>query len=338
MSDFNFLYELHNKAGECVITQSVTGKRITPMLERIARTVNEQEQTHGKGNVTVHVLKTRVNESNSISCLVDPKRMESLSTLVTMGVDHYNSRVGEVVVESMSKNKIVENLKTVLSDPKKAAKLMEVIAAHPQYQQSKPEKSGSPFKTPPKGCECPKDGTADVSNFCKVCKSELKKRGLHERYGWGTEPKQKPAKCPDCGKSHDQKKPCHSGALPKGFKGFDEAEEEKEKLDLPSLETGDTLLVGKFKNRKAEIKGFGTDEHNQPTADTNHGEQKIFKPRIAKLMPGAEPEPESVDEASRGQVAASVRANKDKHPEKYCHHRTCLWRKSSGPCPKHDKK
>lgn len=332
MSDFNFLYELHAADGEHILTQSVTGSRMGTMLEHIAKTVNE----HGKGT-TVHMLKARLDEN---TVLVEPKKMESISTLVTMAVEHYTQKAGTLVIENtfQKKGKLIENLKKVLSNPKKAAKLMEVIAAHPQYQQSKPEKSGSPFKTPPKGCECPKDGTADVSNFCKVCKSELKKRGLHERYGWGTEPKQKPAKCPDCGKSHDQKKPCHSGALPKGFKGFDEAEEEKEKLDLPSLETGDTLLVGKFKNRKAEIKGFGTDEHNQPTADTNHGEQKIFKPRIAKLMPGAEPEPESVDEASRGQVAASVRANKDKHPEKYCHHRTCLWRKSSGPCPKHDKR
>jgi hypothetical protein len=56
-------------------------------------------------------------------------------------------------------------------------------------------------------------------------------------------------------------------------------------LDLPSLEKGDTLLVGKWKNRRAEIKGFETDENGQPVAKTNKGDQKIFKPRIAKLMP-----------------------------------------------------
>jgi len=56
-------------------------------------------------------------------------------------------------------------------------------------------------------------------------------------------------------------------------------------LKLPDLEKGDTLLVGKFKNRKAEIKGFSTDENGQPIAQTTKGDQKIFKPRIAKLMP-----------------------------------------------------
>ena len=56
-------------------------------------------------------------------------------------------------------------------------------------------------------------------------------------------------------------------------------------LELPSLETGDTLLVGKFKNRKAQITGFETDDNNQPIANTTKGDQKIFKPRIAKLMP-----------------------------------------------------
>ena len=48
---------------------------------------------------------------------------------------------------------------------------------------------------------------------------------------------------------------------------------------------GDVLLVGKFKNRKATITGFSTDENNQPVAQTDKGDQKIFKPRIAKLMP-----------------------------------------------------
>jgi hypothetical protein len=56
-------------------------------------------------------------------------------------------------------------------------------------------------------------------------------------------------------------------------------------LELPSLEVGDTLLVGKFKNRKAEIKGFSTDDKGQPVAQTSLGDQKIFKPRVAKLIP-----------------------------------------------------
>jgi hypothetical protein len=54
---------------------------------------------------------------------------------------------------------------------------------------------------------------------------------------------------------------------------------------LPRLAIGDVLLVGKFKNRRVTITGFSLDENNQPVAQTDKGEHKIFKPRIAKLMP-----------------------------------------------------
>jgi hypothetical protein len=58
--------------------------------------------------------------------------------------------------------------------------------------------------------------------------------------------------------------------------------------ELPRLAVGDVLLVGKFKSRKARITGFSSDENNQPVAQTDKGEHKIFKPRIAKLMPAKE--------------------------------------------------
>jgi len=51
------------------------------------------------------------------------------------------------------------------------------------------------------------------------------------------------------------------------------------------MNVGDDLLVGKFKNRKTKIKGFKTDLHNQPVLTTDKGDQKLFKPRIVKLMP-----------------------------------------------------
>ncbi len=38
---------------------------------------------------------------------------------------------------------------------------------------------------------------------------------------------------------------------------------------------------------------------------------------------------------TRGQVAASVRRNKENHPERYCADPRCLWALRSGPCPKH---
>ena len=59
----------------------------------------------------------------------------------------------------------------------------------------------------------------------------------------------------------------------------------KKAYELPRLDVGDVLLVGKFKNRKATTTGFSTDENNQPVAQTGKGDHKIFKPRIAKLMP-----------------------------------------------------
>jgi hypothetical protein len=58
----------------------------------------------------------------------------------------------------------------------------------------------------------------------------------------------------------------------------------KKAYKLPRLAIGDVLLVGKFKNRKATITGFCSDENNQPVAQTDKGDQKIFNPRIAKLM------------------------------------------------------
>lgn len=59
---------------------------------------------------------------------------------------------------------------------------------------------------------------------------------------------------------------------------------EKESLTLPELEVGDEILIGKFKNRKAKIKGFTKDKHNQPVAKTDKGDQAIFKFRVKKLM------------------------------------------------------
>jgi hypothetical protein len=233
MNDFGFLFDL-NANGKRIVTQSVSGTRMGPMLEHIAKTINEQERTHGKGNVTVTMLKARLNETTAI---VDPKRMESLSALVTMAAEHYNQKAGTIVVETIYQQKdntLEENLKKVLSNPKKMKKLV----------------------------------------------AELK---------------------------------------------------------LPDLEKGDVLLAGKFKNKKCTIDDFHTDENGQPVADTDRGEQKIFKPRIAKLMPGAEAKPEPVEE----NVAGDVRKSKEKNPENYCPNPKCLWRVKTRdgdkPCPKHMK-
>jgi len=57
---------------------------------------------------------------------------------------------------------------------------------------------------------------------------------------------------------------------------------------LPELEIGDIALVGKFKNRKATIEGFGKDKNNQPTILTDLGEFPVFKIRLQKLMASLE--------------------------------------------------
>jgi len=63
-------------------------------------------------------------------------------------------------------------------------------------------------------------------------------------------------------------------------------EEKEDSLQLPKLNVGDELMVGKFKNRKATIKGFDTEKKTgQPIAKTDKGPQQIFKGRVKKLMP-----------------------------------------------------
>lgn len=61
--------------------------------------------------------------------------------------------------------------------------------------------------------------------------------------------------------------------------------EEQDSLDLGSLKIGDVVYIGRFKNRKAEIKGFETDKHGQPILKTNKGKISLYKGRLEKLMP-----------------------------------------------------
>jgi hypothetical protein len=179
-----FKYELHTENGENIMIQSISGARMGVMLEHIAKTIWENSNKHGK--VVLNMVEARLENG---AVMTDKKRMASLNTLVTLAAEHYTEKAGKLVVETkiIKKTGLAENLKKVLSNPKKRAKLV----------------------------------------------AELK---------------------------------------------------------LPDLEVGDILKVGKFKNRAAEIKDFSTDEHGQPVAQTTKGDQKIFKPRIAKLEPGAAPD------------------------------------------------
>lgn len=51
------------------------------------------------------------------------------------------------------------------------------------------------------------------------------------------------------------------------------------------LEKGDEILMGKFLNKRATVKDFGTDEKGQPTVISDKGEKPMLKFRIKKLMP-----------------------------------------------------
>ena len=51
------------------------------------------------------------------------------------------------------------------------------------------------------------------------------------------------------------------------------------------LKVGDTILIGKFKNKKAEIKDFDIDDNNQPVVVTDKGTKKMYNFRIDRLMP-----------------------------------------------------
>lgn len=59
---------------------------------------------------------------------------------------------------------------------------------------------------------------------------------------------------------------------------------EEKKLTLPDINVGDKIKVGRFKNRKAVVKGFKTDDKNHPVLKTTKGDQKLFKPLITKLV------------------------------------------------------
>lgn len=50
------------------------------------------------------------------------------------------------------------------------------------------------------------------------------------------------------------------------------------------LQIGDTILFGKFKNKKGIVKGFGKNDKGQPTVITDKKEFNLLNFRIEKLM------------------------------------------------------
>jgi len=66
---------------------------------------------------------------------------------------------------------------------------------------------------------------------------------------------------------------------------INEITDKNDTMHPPSIDVGDTVLIGKFKNRKAEVSGFDKDKNGHPILKTNKGDQALFKPRIQKLIP-----------------------------------------------------
>ena len=55
---------------------------------------------------------------------------------------------------------------------------------------------------------------------------------------------------------------------------------EEEKINLPNLEIGDEIKIGKYRNKKATIKDYFLDKEGQPNIKTNKGDRKLFNFKI----------------------------------------------------------
>ena len=64
-------------------------------------------------------------------------------------------------------------------------------------------------------------------------------------------------------------------------------------VNIPLPEIGDIILVGRWRNSPAEVRGFSKDRNGQPTVKTNRGPYSLFKFRLQKLMKKKEPKIES---------------------------------------------
>lgn len=68
-------------------------------------------------------------------------------------------------------------------------------------------------------------------------------------------------------------------------KVIQEAKEKEKESYTATLHAGDKILIGKYRNKEAEIKGFEKDKHNQPTMNTTKGTRKVHAFRIKDDMP-----------------------------------------------------
>ncbi len=104
------------------------------------------------------------------------------------------------------------------------------------------------------------------------------------------------------------------------YKGAVEEDEDKKKetLNPPSIDVGDEVKVGKFRNVKATVKGFKKDDHNQPVLKTNKGDKKLFSLRLSKLQEDelAQAEKDVDDEMKMKKANLKVNAAKRRHQQR----------------------
>jgi hypothetical protein len=60
------------------------------------------------------------------------------------------------------------------------------------------------------------------------------------------------------------------------------------KEEQTDIQIGDVIRTGKFKNKRATVMGFDTDEKGQPIIITDKGKVNLYHVRIEKLMPKKE--------------------------------------------------
>lgn len=233
-----------------VAQKTVSGKRIGPVLKQIAQIVTSTEQHIGH-EVLLHTVKVVIEHDTVI---MDPKRLDTVDTMLRLVLDQYATPVHfdhpehELVHVGESKKTKGERAITE-SLIKMVSKRLAVLARTPDGM----ERLISEMKQAIKG------------KRKKSLSESLVKRlnALHETL--------------KVHKANGNKNAVNEIRV--------KMQKIIQEISLPDLNVGDILLVGKFKNRTAEIKSFKTDENGQPVAVTTKGEQKIFKPRIKKLMP-----------------------------------------------------
>ena len=270
MKNIGFTYELYTQAGDRVLAQRVSGARLGIMLEHIAKTIYNEEQAAGE-TLVLKMVNAQLDENTVID---SPTKMESLNTIVTLAAEHYTQKAGKLVIEDFSLQPKTQHDYNTRRAPNQTSVMRKLDKRH-------------------KAIGLRGTGNWDV-NSLKASKEyngspsdRPKSKGLDQLSGsWITDGQEKSIRK---SMARNLKKVL---ADPKKTKKLKEMVAE---LELPNLEIGDVLKVGKFKNRPAEIKGFSTDEHGQPVADTTKGDQKIFKPRVAKLEPGADKGVDSKD-------------------------------------------